>query len=104
MLLPSLKLIYYLQQRLAFISRGFSFTLRLTLGFVLIALHYTAVSRKVVFQTGKSLRDNVEVIMGNGGRFSLRLLNQSSRCFSMVEGNSTNSCIPSFSFLVAESP
>ena len=28
---------------------------------------YTAVSRKVVLQTWKSLRDNVEVIMANGG-------------------------------------
>ena len=28
---------------------------------------FTAVSRKVVLQTWKSLRDNVEVIMANGG-------------------------------------
>ena len=36
----------------------------------------------------------------------LRLLERTSRCFSVVEGNSTNTCIRSFSFsfLVAESP
>ena len=34
----------------------------------------------------------------------LRLLDWTSRCFSVVEGNSTNLCIRSFSFLVAESP
>ena len=34
----------------------------------------------------------------------LRLLDWTSRCFSVVEGNSTNTCIHSFSFFVAESP
>ena len=34
----------------------------------------------------------------------LQLLGSSSRCFSAVEGNSTNTCIHDFSFLLAESP
>ena len=34
----------------------------------------------------------------------LQLLDWTSRSFSVVEGNSTNTCIHAFSFLVAESP
>lgn len=41
-----------------------------------------------------------KVILGNGG---LWLLDWSSSCFSVVERNSTNTCIPAFTFLVAES-
>ena len=48
----------------------------------------TAVSRKVILQTRKSLRDNVESYYG--WWCFLRLLLWTSRCFSMVEGNSTN--------------
>ena len=35
---------------------------------------------------------------------NLRLLDWTSRCFSLVEGHSTNTHIPPFLFLVAESP
>ena len=65
----------------------------------------TAVSRKVVLQTGKTLRDNVSRKL-LWVMVVLRLLERTSRCFSVVEGNNTNTCIRSFSFsfLVAESP
>ena len=63
---------------------------------------YTAVSRKVALQTGKSLRHNVKSYYGLW--WFLHLLEWASRCFSVVNGNSTNTCISSFSFFVAESP
>ena len=50
--------------------------------------------------TGKSLRDNVA---GYGYCWFLRLFEWTSRCFSVVERNSTTTCIRSFSFLVVES-
>ena len=43
-----------------------------------------------------------KVIMGNGGFYGCLI--ESHRCFSVVEGNSTNTCIHAFSRLVAESP
>ena len=62
----------------------------------------TAVSRKVVLQTGKSLRDNVESYYEQW--WFLQLLEWTLGCFSVVEGNNTNTGIHAFSFLVAESP
>ena len=48
--------------------------------------------RKVVLQTGKSLRDNEKLLWVI---VILRLLDWTSKCLSVVEGNSTNTCIPS---------
>ena len=53
------------------------------------------------YERGKAYTTKSKVIMGNGG---VRLLHQSSRCFSMMEGNSKNTRIHAFSFIVAESP
>ena len=49
---------------------------------------------RLSYKLGKASATMSKVIMGNGG-FS---------CFSVVEGNITNTCIHSFSILVAESP
>ena len=65
-------------------------------------LQYTAVSRKVVLQMGKAYATMSKVIMGNSGFYCCLIW--TSRCFSVVEGNSTNTCDRSFSFLVTKSP
>ena len=57
-----------------------------------------AVSRRVVLQTGKGLRDNAENYYREW--WLLRLLERTSRCFSVVGGNSTNTCIRTSSFLI----
>ena len=62
---------------------------------------HTAVSRKVVLQTGKSLRDDVERFMGKGTFYG---------CLSEPQGASSwvketaQTRIRFFSFLVADSP
>ena len=58
---------------------------------------------RLSFKRGQDYATRSKLIMGNGG-FSLRLLDWTSRCFSVMEGNNTNKRIPPFSFLVAESP
>ena len=50
---------------------------------------------------GKAYSTMSKVIMGI---VVLRLLDWTSRCFSVEEGDSTNTCIRTFSFLVAKSP
>ena len=55
----------------------------------------TAVSREVVLPTGKTLRDNVESYYGVWAN---------TKVFQPSGKNNTNTCILSFSFLVAESP
>ena len=52
-------------------------------------------------ERGKPYATMSKVIMGNGG-FTVAWLNL--ELFSVVEGNSTNTCIHRFCFIVAESP
>ena len=68
--------------------------------FVALWLHsavgtYTDVSRKAVLYFNRGKVYSTRVV--------LRLLAWTSWCFSVVEGNGTNTCIHAFSFLVAKS-
>ena len=65
-------------------------------------LLYTAVSRKVVLQTGKNSHDKLSKdIMGNGGYYSC--LNEPQGVLALWK-ETAHTRIRSFSFLVAESP
>ena len=67
-----------------------------------IHAYTAAVSRKVMpYKRGKLLQQCQKLLWV---MVVLRLLGRTSRCFSVVEGNSTNTHIPSFLFLVSESP
>ena len=57
----------------------------------------TAVSKKVVLQVCNSKSDNVERVL-----FSYLI--EALRCFTVIEGNSRNTCIQPFFFLLAETP
>ena len=74
--------------------------------FGLVMIHrWTQLFRvRLSYERGRAYATMSKVIVGNSG-FTVALLNL--RCFSVVEGNSTNRCIHAFSFmsfLVAESP
>ena len=70
---------------------------------MLIVLHYTAVLRKVVLQTGKSFRGNVESYYGCNGGFKDCLIELQGVSAWWKETAQTHVCIRSFLFLVAES-
>lgn len=57
---------------------------------------HTALSRKVVLQRCKCVRDNANSTLGGG---SLLLVDRSSQCFRATEGKMTNTSIHGFSFL-----
>ena len=63
----------------------------------------TVASRKAVLQSGKTYATMSKVVMGNG-RFTVSRVNLKVFNFSVLEGNSTNTCIHAFSYLVAKSP
>ena len=63
---------------------------------------YTTVSSKVASRNEERLAWQSRKVLWI--MVVLHLLDWTSRCFSVVEGNSINTCIHSFSFLVAESP